>query len=102
MIEGIKPVVSSEKLKELCLERAAHHEARVKVYSEQLGNFNAAKIEAADFTGGDPTRALESKKAQHEDERNLLLFMAYNLKAGEEYVLSGEDLRLLGIRKDRY
>lgn len=97
MIEGIKPTVSGLKLKALCEAQAAHHKRRIEVYSEQIANFNEAKVEAADFTGGDPIRALESKRSEHENQAKYLDFLAENLDVASTFLLDKADLQLVGV-----
>lgn len=97
MIEGLQVTVSATELRELCVKRAAYHRERAAVYSSQVADMQANEIERMRFTGGDPVRALESRREQHESDASELEFIAAHLVANEEYRLDLSALAKLGI-----
>ena len=101
MIEGLKVTLQTEELRNLCHQHADHHRDRAVTYATQMRNLAEADIEAADFTGGDPTRAMREKQVEHEDRERELRFIAEHLKAGEEYLLDDEALQRVGVLKGR-
>ena len=103
MIEGLKVTVGAEELRGLCVVRAKHHRERAQAYGEQVASFDAAQLETrSQYTGKNPREALRDKQRDHLDDAGELDFIGAHLKTGEEYLLDREDLRKLGIAKDRW
>lgn len=102
MIEGLKPTVQGDKLTILCRDRAQYHRERVEFYTTQAGILESGGAEAAQFTGGDPVRALKEKSEAHQNKAGELEFIADNLIRSESYTLDRQDLELLGICHNRY
>ena len=103
MIEGLKVTVNAEELRGLCVARAKHHRERARAYGEQVASFDAAQLETrSQYTGKNPREALRDKQREHLDDASELDFIGAHLKADEEYRLEREDLRKLGIAKDRW
>ncbi len=103
MIQGLKVTVNTEELRELCAARAEHHRERAQAYAEQVASFEAAQLETrSNFTGKNPREALRDKQREHLDNANELDFIGTHLKVGEEYMLEREDLRKIGIAKERW
>jgi hypothetical protein len=101
MIEGLKVTVHGGKLRDLCLQRCAYHADRADKYRDQIEQMKAAQVEGMAYTNGDPIKALEDRKANHESEAAELLFIADHL-VPDHYLLGKEDLVKLGICKSRY
>lgn len=102
MIEGLKPTVSGEKLKDLCIARASYHTQRAEKYQEQVDSMERAEIEGMNYTNGDPKRALKDKQNQHLADAEEMLFLAQNINVYETYILDSGDLQKLGICRNRY
>lgn len=102
MIHGLKVVVQSVELKELCLARANHHRDRAFAYSEQIKSMESNKIEGMAYTNGNPIQSLKDRRAKHENEASELLFIANHLVGDESYMLEHSDLEKLGIVSSRY
>jgi hypothetical protein len=102
MIEGLKVTIPGHRLRSLCFAAADKHESRAQTYRDQIANFEAAKVEAASFSGGDPIQALQRKLSEHADEAAELTFIADNLDAEASYLLDRGDLKKLGICKNAY
>lgn len=102
MIEGIKVTISGGELKGLCLAEAQRNRDRAKVYTDQRANFEAAEIEAMQYTNGDPKKALSDRIAAHLRTAEEMEFIAEHVKLAEDYLLDYGDLYGLGIIKAAY
>lgn len=102
MIEGLKVTVAGTELRDLCLQRSAHHKQRAAVYAEQVASMDKNKIAGMNYSGGDPRSNLQDKMAQHESEGAEMKFIAEHLVLSESYLLDADALQKLGITKRRY
>ena len=102
MIEGLKVTVSGVELRKLCNAEVNRQLSRVETYRQQLANFEHAKVEAAQFTGGDPIRALKDKLHDHENSAKEMEFVAEHLVPTETYLLDWAALHKLGIVSKQY
>ena len=102
MIEGLKVTVDGKELVTLCKDRVRHHLERARTYQEQIVSMKQAAIEGMAYTNGDPIRALEEKRVQHESEAAEMQFISDHIDAAQTYLLNREDLVKLGITKSRY
>lgn len=103
MIEGLKVTVTAEELRGLCEARAKHHRERAQAYAEQVAGFDAAQLETRHhLSGKNPREVLRDKQREHWEDASELKFIGGHLKGGEEYRLDREDLRKLGLAKDRW
>lgn len=101
MIEGLRVTVEGPELRQLCQDRAVHHHERALKYAAQVVSMKENAIEGMAYTNGDPVRALEDKREQHEAEAAELEFIANHVELRESYLLGREDLVKLGITKGR-
>ena len=97
MIEGLHFDVPYEELKEHLGFKARHHDERRVFYEKQVHVLDEGGAEAADFSGGDPIKALRSKASDHRSRSELFQFLTDHLIEGEVYRLSQTDLVTLEL-----
>lgn len=97
MIEGLKITISGKELAECCQARVSHHLNRAQVYKDQADNMEQAKVQAMQYTNGDPVKALRDRQTQHQTDADELRFIACHIDQNESYLLSRDDLTKLGI-----
>ena len=102
MIEGLKVTVLGTELKQLCLQRAAHHSQRAASYENQIKSLEEAKVGNMKYSGGDPVKTLKDKQFEHLAGVAELSFIADHLRLEEWYLLDRQDLAKLGISKSYY
>jgi len=102
MIEGLKVTIEGVELRQLCMQRAQHHRERAQVYAEQIASMEAAEIQGANYTNGDPIRALKTKHGEHINEANELEFYGAHIDFREKYLLDHSALNKLGIVQKNY
>ena len=95
--------IPGAELRGLCEERAAHHAERVVVYQQQVDSMKDAKIEAMQYSGGDPVKALQDKRDGHQTQADEMTFIAAHVDVSESYLLDRSDLERIGVvRTGRY
>jgi hypothetical protein len=102
MIEGLKVTVNAVELQQLCNDRVRHHSDRAEKYQQQIDSMKADSIQGMAYTNGDPVKALEDRRQQHESEAMEMNFIAAHIDMSHSYLLGREDLVKLGITKSRY
>lgn len=103
MIEGLKVTIPGAELRQLCEDRAAHHAARVEAYQGQVDSMKSAQVEPMQYSGGDPIKALEDKRDQHQTQGDEMTFIAAHIDTTESYLLDRSDLERIGVvRGSRY
>lgn len=102
MIEGIKVTITGIELNALCVAEAQRNRDRAKVYTDQRANFEAAEIEAMQYTNGDPKKVLSDRITSHLNAAEEMEFVAEHVKLAEDYLLDYGDLHKLGITKTSY
>ena len=102
MIEGLKVTVEGAELRDLCESRAEYHKSRSDAYASQIESMKSRSIEGMSYTNGDPIKALEDRKNQHDCDYSEMNFIASHIDTAESYLLGREDLVKLGITKSRY
>ena len=100
MIQGLKVTITGTELRELCHARAKHHRERMAVYQTQLHSVQELQIEGTH--SGNPAKALEEKRAQHEAQAQEMEFIGSHIDTSETYLLDNSDLQKIGVVSSWY
>ena len=95
MIEGLKFDVSYQEMQVHLEAKEAHHRERAAFYADKAAALEKGGAEAAQFSGGDPVRALRDSQTKHVHRADLFDFLRRHLIAGETYRLTEADLVVL-------
>lgn len=91
MIEGLKLDFTSEELKQHLNKKVKYHRERSRFYGEKAQALHEGGAEAAQFSGGDPVRALKDKQLDHNKRAELFEIYSSHL-VNDTYRLSDSDL----------
>lgn len=97
MIQGLKFDVTTDELAGHLQAKITHHEERVAFYTDKAKALDRGGAEAANFSGGDPVRALQQKAGEHQNRVDLFRFIREHLIPNETYRLDEQDLLKLEI-----
>ena len=90
MIEGIWIEMSSDKLKGLLSERAAHHTEKAAWYKKQVETLSA-EIDQNPNVSNNPVQTLRNSQTSHEARAGFFQALADNVIPNETYRLSEEN-----------
>ncbi|TAN03148.1 MAG: hypothetical protein EPN36_14215 [Rhodanobacteraceae bacterium] len=102
MIEGLKVTVEGVELRELCIKQAEFHEQRRDKYAASAQTLGDVVPEGANYSGGDPKKALADKVSQHDNSARELRFIAAHIVPHESYLLDNLALVKLGISRSAF
>jgi len=103
MIEGLKYRLTTEEFRGVLLKRMEFHAAKGRWYKEKIGILKEGGFDSElaqnkmSSLRSDPVEEFEKKIQKHADKVNEFAFMAQFLVLGEDYLLTSEDLREIGI-----
>ncbi len=92
MIEGLCFDVSAAEMREHLAAKVDHHKERAAFYADKADSLARGGAEAAQFSGGDPVRALQDNEKKHKNRAEFFDFLRAHVIAGETYRLSESDL----------
>lgn len=97
MIEGFKLDFTGEELKDHVAKKVQYHLERAAFYDQQAKQLAAGGAQPAQFTGGDPIRALQEQGKTHARRSEFFDVLTKHIVRGETYRLSEDDLIKLEI-----
>lgn len=102
MIEGLKVLLTTGELKELCLKQAAFHQGKANAYTKQLEHFEDITRAGEQEEGGslsklNPTQEARSRLKTHTHLAAEMRFIAEHLAPDELFQLERSDLVRIGV-----
>lgn len=104
MIEGLKVTVAGSEVAELAMKQASFHRERQAFYQGQLDLYAGQPQQMSGIQYSsmqDPKQAAQQKHSEHENKALHLEFIAAHLRADEQYLLTSQDLQVIGVVRER-
>lgn len=95
MIEGLKLDFSGSELRQHLARKCNHHQERCAFYAKQADSLVAGNVEAVQYSGGDPVKALRDKAGEHKRKSEMFLLLHDHVTESETYRLEDKDLTRL-------
>lgn len=99
VIEGVPLDIPGDKLRDLLLQVADHHEQRKQKYARQIADIDSEDPHVEEYSNQNPVETLENRLDTHGEKMVMRHFQAEYIDPDKTYRLTKRQVKDLGINE---